>query len=457
MQLSKFRVMSAATAGSLAVAVVAAVTAGSGASPTARPAALAAQTESFASVNLNDCPILHTGYPQGECVAQLQTDLNSVLGTHLVVDGIFGSVNSQTYDEVIAFQQAHDLKPDGLVGPATKQALEAALPAPTPAAQAPSTQAPSTQAPALEYVAMGDSYSSGEGLAPFLPGTDTPTDSCHRSDQAYSQYVTPQPGVFVACSGQSTAAITNPVMSGQEQAQDSALNQDTGLVTFTFGGNDADWYDALLDCAKVQTAVLHTTVYGNLAECNQQLSELPGRIATMEQNLIAAYTTVLGLAPNAQVRVLDYPPLFPDRGGSTSGCRIGRFASFQVVIAHDVEQQFVAMEQQANADIADAVSQVQATVPGGDRLQLVDVDPQFGGYTGHTISCGDTGRPTPWINALRMSSSQAAVLAADVASGNTNQLSADFADIFAASFHPTQQGQYEMYLALSADLPSGWH
>jgi hypothetical protein len=231
----------------------------------------------------------------------------------------------------------------------------------------------------------------------------------------------------------------------------------TGLVTFTFGGNDADWYDALLDCAKVQTAVLHTTVYGNPAECNQQLSELPGRIETMEQNLIAAYTTVLGLAPNAQVRVLNYPPLFPDRGGSTSGCRIGRFASFQVVIAHDVEQQFVAMEQHANADIADAVSQVQATVPGGDRLQLVDVDPQFGGYTGHTISCGDTGRPTPWINALRMSSSQAAALAADAASGNTNQLSADFADIFTASFHPTQQGQYEMYLALAPTLPADWH
>lgn len=55
-----------------------------------------------------------------------------------------------------------------------------------------------------------------------------------------------------------------------------------------------------------------------------------------------------------------------------------------------------------------------------------------------------------------MSSSQAAALAVDVAEDNQNKLGADFADIFAASFHPTQKGQYEMYLALSADLPSGW-
>ncbi len=186
----------------------------------------------------------------------------------------------------------------------------------------------------------------------------------------------------------------------------------------------------------------------------------------MEENLIASYTTVLGLAPNAQVRVLDYPPLFPDRGGNTSGCRIGRInvpgvggaapIAWQLVIAHDVEQKFVALEQQANAAIAAAVSQVQAAAAGGDRLQLVDVDPQFGGYTGHTSSCGDTGRPTPWINSLRMSSAQAAVLALDVVGGNWDKLGTDLSDVIAASFHPTHEGQYQMYLALSAELPSGW-
>ena len=468
MQPTKFRILSAITAGSLTLAVVAAITVGSGSGHTAHPAALAAQTESFLPVNLDNCPILHTDYPTGACVAQLQKDLNSIAGNNsLTVDGTFGSVGSQTYRAVIAFQQSQGLKPDGMVGPATKQALDAALSVPTPTVPpttvpAPGTPAdtpaPSTPAPPRQYAALGDSYSSGEGLAPFLPGSDTSTDTCHRSDQAYSQYVTPKPDVFAACSEQTTAAIANAVMSGQESPQDSQLGQNTGLVTFTFGGNDADWTSALTACTKWQTDVFHKTVNYSSVGCNRQLSELPGRISLMEENLIAAYKQVLALAPNAQVRVLNYPPLFPDRGGETSGCRIGRInaPALQLVIAHDVEQKFVVLEQQANDAIAAAVSQVRTSVADGDRLQLVDVDSQFGGYTGHTVSCGDTGRPTPWINALRMSSSQAALLALDATGGNWDQLNTDLFDVYSASFHPTHEGQYEMYRALSAELPSGW-
>ncbi len=75
MQPRKLRIVSAITAGSLALAV-AAITASSGTSQAATHAALAAQTESFPPVNLDACPTLHTGYPPGGCVAQLQTDLN---------------------------------------------------------------------------------------------------------------------------------------------------------------------------------------------------------------------------------------------------------------------------------------------------------------------------------------------------------------------------------------------
>lgn len=158
MQLRKFRTLSAITAGSLTLAVVA-ITASSGTSQTAGHTALAAQTESFPPVNLDDCPTLHTGYPTGGCVAQLQTDLNSIQGNRLAVDGTFGLQGSQTYDAVIAFQGVHGLEQDGMVGPATKKALAAALsgssvPTPTvsPAAVPPPTpsQAPSTpSSPAL--------------------------------------------------------------------------------------------------------------------------------------------------------------------------------------------------------------------------------------------------------------------------------------------------------------------
>lgn len=53
-------------------------------------------------------------------------------GYHLAVDGTFGSVGPQTYDAVIAFQQANGLEQDGMVGLDTRQALDAALSVPTP-------------------------------------------------------------------------------------------------------------------------------------------------------------------------------------------------------------------------------------------------------------------------------------------------------------------------------------
>jgi hypothetical protein len=87
---------------------------------------LAAASESFPPVRLDDCPTLPTGY-QGKCVAQLQADLNIIQGSTLVVDGNFGSVGSPTYNAVIAFQKAHGLPQDGLVGPDMKKALGAAL------------------------------------------------------------------------------------------------------------------------------------------------------------------------------------------------------------------------------------------------------------------------------------------------------------------------------------------
>ena len=326
MQRRKFRILSVMTAGSLALAV-AAITASSGMSQPATHAALAAQTESFPPVNLDDCPTLHTGYPTGGCVAQLQTDLNSIQGHNLTVDGTFGPVDSQTYHAVIAFQQAHGLQQDGLVGPATKQALDAALagdsvPTPTvPPATAPAPSTPATTGPAtsqpLQYVALGDWYSSGEGLAPFLPGTDTATDSCHRSTQAYSQYVMPKPNWLEACSMQTEAALTIPTMKGQEQPQGTYLNQDTGLVTFTFGGNDLKWPSVLWDCTKIQSAIVRDTLVRERADACRPRHQ-PDRAGTHPVDESGPgrrlHPGVVGRARSAQVRVLTYPPLFPDRG-----------------------------------------------------------------------------------------------------------------------------------------------
>ncbi|OLZ70810.1 hypothetical protein AV521_12390 [Streptomyces sp. IMTB 2501] len=132
--------------------------------------------------------------------------------------------------------------------------------------------------PANSVVAMGDSYSSGEGAsAPggvdFYPETDhyekqsdKAWDSCHRSKFAWSrQAVMPGQSVsigamadaldpqmdyhFVACSG---ARTFNMLRDGQnsEIAQIDAgyLDDNTTVVTLSVGGNDARFTDVFNQC-----------------------------------------------------------------------------------------------------------------------------------------------------------------------------------------------------------------
>jgi peptidoglycan hydrolase-like protein with peptidoglycan-binding domain len=428
-------------------------------STAARSAVLAANQSVGFVINLDKCGILAQGR-RGGCVSQLQAELNAYGNAGLTVDGTFGPATRQA---VVAFQQGHGVTPaDGVVGAVTEAALDAVSQQPPtsagPGAAAPTTSASPTQPTPTQYVALGDSYSSGEGLYPFMGGSDTEANSCHRSDQAYSQYLAHKPAdIFAACSGQTTAAIDHENTSDNEPPQDSRVGDSTGLITLTIGGNDLHWTSVLGACSKWQTALTHSTLLGDPDACNRQLAQMPGRISQMQQNLIRVYHDLLSKAPFAQIRVLDYPPVFPDRGGKTSGCRLMRIGLSQVVVAHDVEEQFVSFEKDANAAIAQAAEQVRTTTPGGDRLQLADVDAQFGGYTGHTFSCGDTGRPTPWINPIRLSTSSAALLALDAAGGNSDKLSSDLNDVYKASFHPTHEGQHEMYLALAPTLPSGFN
>jgi hypothetical protein len=172
-------------------------------------------------------------------------------------------------------------------------------------------------APTADYVAMGDSYSSGEGNQPFDPDSDYSnngiTDACHRSGptgagDAFSnqfdldgasqtvvqQAATPGSGVqyqFLACSGDVSTSMdpavldsanASPVAYGSSygkvvqgylantpwinlnpslgygeipQVDTGWLNPDTTLVTLTAGGDDVRFADVLKGCIGDQ---LHT-------------------------------------------------------------------------------------------------------------------------------------------------------------------------------------------------------
>lgn len=73
------------------------------------------------TINLDNCPTLAMGY-HGGCVNQLQTELNTIDGANLPVDGTFGPA---TQSAVETFQEKYGISPvDGVVGPQTKAALD---------------------------------------------------------------------------------------------------------------------------------------------------------------------------------------------------------------------------------------------------------------------------------------------------------------------------------------------
>ncbi|MEU7059160.1 SGNH/GDSL hydrolase family protein [Streptomyces sp. NPDC046197] len=132
--------------------------------------------------------------------------------------------------------------------------------------------------PANFIVAMGDSYSSGEGAsAPgggdFYPETDhyeknndKAWDSCHRSQLAWSrQAVLPGESVsvgamdtaldpkldyhFVACSGARTYDMLRDGQNSEVAQIDAGyLDNNTTLVTLSVGGNDARFTDVFNQC-----------------------------------------------------------------------------------------------------------------------------------------------------------------------------------------------------------------
>jgi lysophospholipase L1-like esterase len=191
----------------------------------------------------------------------------------------------------------------------------------------PGTRLPTPSQPA-DYVALGDSYSSGEGVPPFDPDTTTGANRCHRSTRAYSRAFAP-PGYtlnrsFFACSGAVTdnvgrigadGELTGTVQTGEPSIQLLRLSggqwQASDLITLTIGGNDAQFADVLKQC------VVHACQRGKRAEAIKQ------RIATEVPPLLSStYAAIRGQAPNATTLVLGYPQLFPDH--PRARCPIGK-------------------------------------------------------------------------------------------------------------------------------------
>jgi lysophospholipase L1-like esterase len=200
---------------------------------------------------------------------------------------------------------------------------------------------------ATNYVALGDSFSSGLGA-----GSYDSSGGCKRSSNAYPQFWADRHAgtrfSFVACSGARTSDVLN---------QASAVNSSTTMVTVSVGGNDAGFSDVITTCTLDSDQVCIDRVNRAKAYANNTLPALLDKV----------YATIKKKGPSARLIVLGYPRFYTVPGS----CNIG---------LSDTKRSAI----NSGADTLATVIGSRARAAGAT---FVDVRPNF---TGHNICSSGT-------------------------------------------------------------------
>lgn len=208
------------------------------------------------------------------------------------------------------------------------------------------------QAQAVDYVALGDSYSSGVGAGSY------DGSSCKRSSKAYpalwAAKSSPASFKFAACSG----ARTGDVTSGQL----TSLSAATDLVSITVGGNDAGFADVMTTC-----------VLQGESACINRVNQARAYVdSTLPGQLDSVYDGIRAKAPSARVVVLGYPRFY--KIGGT--CSVGLSEKSRSAIN----------------SAADYLNTATAKRAADHGYAYADV---AGSFTGHEICTS-----TPWLHSL---------------------------------------------------------
>lgn len=261
----------------------------------------------------------------------------------------------------------------------------AAAPEATPTTT--TTTPPATTPPPVaggEYVAMGDSYSSGEGANRTATTNPDPAlyvapvnNGCNsgRSIKAYPYLIASDEGYTlknVSCGGSN---IDHVLTTGQygEPPQIQALSADTRLVTGTIGGNDAGLLYVLQVCFQNGWWFL----------CNNPEGQVNVKIDAMKPRLVTMFREILTRAPNAVVRWAGYPDIVAPPGQPVGAC---------TWLDGNEQAAMQRMLVRTNNAIRDALNQVR-TETGRD---IAYVEPLAGSFPAVDTSC--SGLPTRYMN-----------------------------------------------------------
>ncbi len=253
----------------------------------------------------------------------------------------------------------------------------------------PCNRSTSLSACGQKYVALGDSYSAGEGAVTgdpstthpngdYQPGTDVWTDAshvtnvCHRSKNAYPAKLASLLGFdaehfkSVACSG---GVLSNfwyrRTFEANEGAQISAIappgvsDPDISLVSFTIGGNDAHFAPVLDAC--VYAKFLHSDEKCTKEAVTSLVDAGLKILSGPTLGLAGALSEIHARAPNARILVGGYPHLFADQPAKQGKpCVIGRV--LKVPLFKKAHLVTIKVKSKSMALLNDAVDQVNAAI-----------------------------------------------------------------------------------------------
>jgi lysophospholipase L1-like esterase len=258
---------------------------------------------------------------------------------------------------------------------------------------------PAQAAQSGAYVALGDSYSSGEGVyEPAGQPVNDGADRCHRATGSYvplvaGSYRFAGGTAFYACAG----ATTGQLFTGQygQRPQLTRVGPGTSLVTLSIGGNDAGF-------TKVLTACIAKLPWSSA--CVDQDAAVTRRIAELRPGLVKVVRELRARAPGARIIVLGYPRPFPAEPVASVDNLSVADQRWLNGVARRLNDTLAAVAAEFDRGIA--------AFGGPGSVEYVDA---YEAFTGHEV-----GRSQPYLNGL------------DV---NVEEL-----QVNARSYHPTGEG-----------------
>lgn len=249
--------------------------------------------------------------------------------------------------------------------------------------------------PTLSMVALGDSYSAGDGNAPYYPDSDiggqTPLhiQACHRSPESHPVHVyaaTKQQwgGTSTfhssACSGSTMNNVSGTLERFWEvpQLEQGWLDENTTLVSLQIGGNDVRFVDILIQCAATLNCADPSFVMPDYPKPPATTPLVQYQAQVIDDQLVRMKDTLKAIkakAPNAAIAFVGYPHLIANPFNLSLACNPLVFSTPEV-------QWFESMSNRMSDVMKQAVDEVNLElnmVSKPRRAYFVDIRSRFDG------------------------------------------------------------------------------